>query len=368
MAIMKFRQYVRKAITYDGATFATAKPLSEVIPEGTSGTVTLVTDPSAGSSDSLVLWISFRLSSGTSYTIGTGDAYYGGCALYDEAQAKVAEETFSYDNYTTTALTYTPAAAGVYVLKVPGYSYNGASKTVTFSTRPLDYTPPSLTPNQTSSGFDAFGYPIRHRSALDAGVDAGGITTDGLLLYHPLDENLTSLPTGQTSTNSGTVSYQTYKGVPCAKFDSSCVRFGNLTTLSYPATMSVWYNMTETTNDFMFLAMLAPIGIGFNYKKVAAYNDWDYSSEQPLDTWVHVAVVWETESKRKLFINSELKHEYESTNANNSSSGDNRNQVGGDSDNNPRYFKGYAAGLRVYSRALKDAEIVKLAKEFKPTT
>ncbi len=62
-------------------------------------------------------------------------------------------------------------------------------------------------------------------------------------------------------------------------------------------------------------------------------------------------------------------HEYESTTANNSSSdsSENRNQVGGDYDNNPRYFKGYAAGLRVYSRALKDAEIVKLAKEFNPT-
>ena len=369
MPIMRFKKYVREAITRDAETMETAQGIEPV--DGTSHEYVLRYN--GDSSNIARCWLACTMVKGTTYTIGTGDAYYGGVIVYNADGAKVAEETFSYDNYTTTAATYTPTYTGLHYIYLQTYAHDGTSgnytKTLSCSPWPGTYELPTLTPNRTSEGFDAFGYPIRYRSALEAGVGAGGITTNGLLLYHPLETNLLTLPTGQTASNKGTVSYQTYKGVPCAKFDSSCVRFGNLSTLSYPATMSVWYNMTETTNDFMFLAMLVPIGIGLNYKKVAAYNDWDYSSEQQLDTWIHVAVVWDTESKRKLYVNGELVHEYESTTANNSSSdsSENRNQVGGDYDNNPRYFKGYAAGLRVYSRALKDAEIVKLAKEFNPT-
>lgn len=361
MAIMKFRKYVRQTIEYDGKTLETALPLDTVMPSGTSGQI-----PLKSNGDSYFVYVSMMLQAGTEYTISENIGYEGTCNLYDAQGTKVASTSVDWDSYESIPITFTPDKTAVYVLYV-SYYYSG-SVTITFNTRPLAYTPPTLTPNQTSEGFDGFGVPVRYRCASEAGCDAGGIPTNGLYLWHQLDKSRTTLDTGQTTTTNGTVNFQTYKGVPCAKFNYSNIEFPDAT-LAYPCSMSIWYNCQSATNDFFLLSIFKPIGISFNYKKIGINRDLDKASfERDYDTWNNVVVVFETAARRKLYVNGELVSEYSSSNnATGNDGNENNNGVGGNDYHNSRWFDGYAAGLRVYSRALKDSEIKKLYEEYTPT-
>ena len=83
------------------------------------------------------------------------------------------------------------------------------------------------------------------------------IPTDGLVFYAPLAESKATAETGQTLNVTGSISYQSIDGIPCAYFDSSSIEtknnFTEISGSNSTFTASIWGCMPNGYNGVQTL-------------------------------------------------------------------------------------------------------------------
>lgn len=203
-------------------------------------------------------------------------------------------------------------------------------------------------------------------SGLYRGVDPS------LVFYAPLSAQADSAETGQTFTASGTVTYQTVDGVPCAYFDGSSyleTTSSGLPVGGSPRTVSVWIKPTRMSS-----AWQGCFGYGQSSSYMRLYVCLNYSSLainmygadinpgiEVSESWQHVLITTDANTYR-IYVNGTLRDDGEQT----------MNIEGGVCTigrlNDGSNYGGYLASCRIYDRVLSDSEITALANEFTPTT
>ena len=232
----------------------------------------------------------------------------------------------------------------------------------------------------TSSGFNALGRPLKFRNAAEAGCSIVRLMPeDGLVFYLPLDKGASTAVTGQGLSKSGTVTYETVDGIPCAYFYNGVIWSNDLNGLpsgSSPRTISAWVRPAADT-DFD--------GYAFGYGNRAANRyygiDIDANSGQTLyiacsgnsapgnrpvynaNAWHHIVGAYDG-SLLRFYVNGNMTANEAFPTAKLETSLT-QIDIGGVSNNNGLYIKGHVAGCRIYNRALTDEEVKMLSKEFK---
>ena len=201
------------------------------------------------------------------------------------------------------------------------------------------------------------------------------LPTAGLVYYHPLNEALATLPTGQSLTTSGTWTYGTVNGVPCATKangtaymlldDDSTIPVGHAS-----RTMSAWIAVLNTnTTDIFGYGANNTATVAWNYRTGSGnvYFPPRGSNETAVatDTWHHLLTTFDDATSTVTWYMDGVAV------GNTVSSGLNTSAI---SSSYP-VFIGYnqwqygfrIAGARIYNRVLTQAEITALAHEFTPT-
>ena len=232
------------------------------------------------------------------------------------------------------------------------------------------------------AGFDAFGCPLKFRSAKEAGCAFGLIPQDGLIFYAPLSEYAETAVTGQWLETSGDIEYTEENGVPCGYFDGESYLYydygdGDLPQGAEPNTMSVWAKATHIED---FVTPFA-YGYGFteddNHRKICLMSDGTLefsnndsgviSSGVPVDytLWHHYCLTISdvSEGGISLYIDG-IKFKTGSCRLNTDSEG--KLCIGVDpwKPGNFGLMYGYLASCRIYDRVLSLSEIKALAREF----
>ena len=206
----------------------------------------------------------------------------------------------------------------------------------------------------------------------------------GIVFYAPLSAASSTAETGQTLTTDGSITYQTFKGIPCAYFNGSGTRIYSSTfstiSGSQPSTMSFWVYVTGK-------------GGKNNEANIFGFGQWDngryvWSAKDNLvsisgycwgdrngtgyetpayNTWYHVAFVVNPPNLY-LYINGVLVSEATNNSINTVSDGYPVVMGGNEQGASDRNLIGYLAGCRIYDRVLSQGEITALANEFTPTT
>ena len=193
-----------------------------------------------------------------------------------------------------------------------------------------------------------------------------GMPTQGLLLYVPLRQNTASANTGQSLTPSdpSKLSYATYRGIECAKFNSTYITAATGSIPIAPMTVSIWaaplvaqkalwcsgssgdpMMYYSSGNDFRLYSPDTAIGHG-------AIGDWHHC-------------VWSIPSSGNSTyyfdgVATGSVKTYESGTMNNI-------RIGYRNSDQPSW-NGYLAGFRIYNRVLSAAEVAALYAEYIPTT
>ena len=186
------------------------------------------------------------LSANTQYTISTDS--YGGAPIiiYDINKTQVAAASCGEDpdtgEYSCEALTYTPSASGLFIIRFAPNDYYGMGEgynaTISPSTTPYSPIQPAVWIAMKS--LDTWGFPLEYRDTFSA---LYAIPTDGLVFYAPLTEAQAKAVTGQTLTLNGTVSYSDQALV----VDSGKVTFNigsEASTGTKPLSVAIWYKGT----------------------------------------------------------------------------------------------------------------------------
>ena len=209
-----------------------------------------------------------------------------------------------------------------------------------------------------------------------------GIPKDSLVFYAPLSSAAQTAETGQSLTTSGTISYGSVAGIPCATFDgSSYISFPdtNLPTLKNDCSFSVWakHSMSGTGYFVFYYGIQSYDGTACGISKDANGTiGWDWGANagrlfqySGADTWQHICFVCSNQTAY-MYLNGVLQTNFTydigwdsvSTSKTGTASIGARIQGG-----NPWNFPGSIAGLRIYNRALTADEISALAAEFTPS-
>lgn len=209
------------------------------------------------------------------------------------------------------------------------------------------------------------------------------IPMDGLVFYAPLSVTSSTAETGQTLTTDGSITYQTFKGIPCAYFNGSGTRIysSSFSTISgsQPSTMSFWVYVTGKGGSNGEANMF---GFGQwdngrytwtwknNLVNISGYC-WGDSNGVGYDTpayntWYHVAFVVNPPNLY-LYINGVLVSSATNNSINTVSNGYPLVMGGNEQGASDRNLIGYLAGCRIYNRELSQEEITALASEFTPT-
>ena len=217
----------------------------------------------------------------------------------------------------------------------------------------------------TSSGFDAFGYPLGHRSAGSAGVIIRKMPKNGLIFHAPLSGagNLTV---------TGTPQFVTKEGIPCACFDGSSYLSASVLQVpqgTEPRTLSCWFRVHNgTVRDYTAILATGRPGenegftLGLNgTRKLEVWgcgNDTTYSFIPDYEKFYHAAVTF-AGTAEKLYINGALiqsKSHYD------------LNTIGKEvfigSESGDTRLQGDVAAVRIYNRVLTEDEIQRLSQEF----
>lgn len=184
--------------------------------------------------------------------------------------------------------------------------------------------------------------------------------TDGLVFHAPLSEESSTAETGQALTKNGTITYQTYKGIPCAHFSYAYIssQLSDYVT-PYPMTFAIWAAPDTTDSRALW---------SFSNDKPLMYWNGTYHVYDPdcnvsaatVGDWHHIA--WS--------INSDRSSTYYfdgvamGTTTSNNTSAIKSMCIGYRNGYQPQWL-GYLACFRIYNRALSDAEIKTLAGEYK---
>lgn len=205
---------------------------------------------------------------------------------------------------------------------------------------------------------------------------ASQIPSEGLALYVPLSE----APNASEWAEYGSITYKTVDGVPCAYFNgdnSNGLYMGNKAFETQAFTVSIVFNAKSfsptsgympylvnfgpsSTNDNDRLALRLDNYYSNNKNALAMVYNGNYLSVQNLsaDTWYSAQMKFDG-TQISLYLNGELQSQL------NVSAMEIQSGVWiGKSPSNDGAFNGYLSSMRVYNRALTDAEIALLAREF----
>lgn len=209
-----------------------------------------------------------------------------------------------------------------------------------------------------------------------AATPASQIPSEGLTLYVPLSE----APNASEWAGYGSITYKTVDGVPCAYFNgdnSNGLYMGGKALETQTFTVSIVFNTKSfsptsgympylvnfgpsSTNDNDRLALRLDNYYSGNKNALAMVYYGDYLVIQNLsaDTWYSAQMKFDG-TQISLYLNGELQLQL------NVSLKTIQSGVWiGKSPSNDGAFNGYLSSLRVYNRALSDAEIKLLAREF----
>lgn len=191
--------------------------------------------------------------------------------------------------------------------------------------------------------------------------EQSAIPDDGLIFYAPLQEDKSTAETEQALTKNGTITYQTYKGIPCAHFSSAYIssQLSDYIT-PYPMTFAIWAAPDTTDSRALW---------SFSNDKPLMYWNGSYHVYDPdcnvstanVGDWHHIA--WS--------INSDRSSTYYfdgvamGTTTSNNTSTIKSLCIGYRNGYQPQWV-GYLGGFRIYNRALSADEISALANEYTP--
>lgn len=191
--------------------------------------------------------------------------------------------------------------------------------------------------------------------------EQSAIPEDGLIFYAPLQENKSTAETGQALSSNGTITYQTYKGIPCAHFSSAYIS----SQLSdyvppYPMTFAIWAAPDTTDSRALW---------SFSNDKPLMYWNGSYHVYEPdhnvsaanVGDWHHIA--WSINSDRSstYYFDGVAMGTVTSSNT----SAIKSMCIGYRNSSQPQWI-GYLAGFRIYNRALSEDEISAVAGEYTP--
>lgn len=191
--------------------------------------------------------------------------------------------------------------------------------------------------------------------------EQSAVPDDGLIFYAPLQEDKSTAETEQALTKNGTITYQTYKGIPCAHFSSAYIssQLSDYIT-PYPMTFAIWAAPDTTDSRALW---------SFSNDKPLMYWNGSYHVYDPdcnvstanVGDWHHIA--WS--------INSDRSSTYYfdgvamGTTTSNNTSTIKSLCIGYRNGYQPQWV-GYLAGFRIYNWALSADEISALANEYTP--
>lgn len=191
--------------------------------------------------------------------------------------------------------------------------------------------------------------------------EQSAIPEDGLIFYASLSEESSTAETGQALTKNGTVTYQTYKGIPCAHFSSAYIssQLSDYVT-PYPMTFAIWAAPDTTDSRALW---------SFSNDKPLMYWNGSYHVYEPdhnvsaanVGDWHHIA--WSINSDRSstYYFDGVAMGTVTSSNT----SAIKSMCIGYRNGNQPQWI-GYLAGFRIYNRALSEDEISAIAGEYTP--
>jgi len=192
-----------------------------------------------------------------------------------------------------------------------------------------------------------------------------GIPSDGLLLYASLASDVATCETGQYIVKTGTVTYETFNGIPGARFQQSgYLDFSpaiSYLTGNNPFTITYWQKANP------YASYTWQFGTG-NDDRIAGqaciiyYNGGhvNNASSFPVSANLMFCVVTYDGSTLSYYINGSLVGSKTTDNPNTQ----NALRLGR---GNGEYYGGYLAAFRIYNRVLTSSEIAALAAEFTPT-
>ena len=204
---------------------------------------------------------------------------------------------------------------------------------------------------------------------------ASQIPSEGLTLYVPLSE----APNASEWAGYGSITYKTVDGVPCAYFNgdnSNGLYMGGKAFETQTFTVSIVFNTKSFSPTSGYMPYLVNFGTSSSdNSRLALRLDNYYSNNRnalamvyngvyllvqnlSADTWYSAQMKFDGR-QISLYLNGELKSQF------NVSAMEIQSGVWiGKSPSNDGAFNGYLSSLRVYNRALSDAEIALLAREF----
>lgn len=226
------------------------------------------------------------------------------------------------------------------------------------------------------------GYVYSYDGLIKAASLWTGIPTDGLVFHASLSKAMNTSQTGQTINTSGSISYHTYKGIPCVYVSNGSYLYMNDTSIlpkgNAPYTLSGWGNCQQYSSSYF--GSILGYGIcnqggqgvniafwgtkeGAQYTNILIHHHDRVISDPSLyttDKWYHVATTFDG-STEKLYVDGQLVATGQYTlNLQQTYFRIGYAQF-------DYYFNGYIAGDRIYDRALSATQVGYLAKQFTPT-
>lgn len=195
--------------------------------------------------------------------------------------------------------------------------------------------------------------------------------TAGLLFYAPLSSNKATAETGQAMTASSSVTFQTFKNIPCANFAGSGGVVSSLDNLlgDSDRSMSIWTYYSGTAGAWQTAIIHGPdLTTRQNFGLYKSENNnlaWSTSGigldsyVVALNRWHNFIATWQKSSATlRIYVDAVEKNYTAIQPPFNVTS----NYLGIGND-----WSGYLAGARVYNKVLDASEISALSKEFTPT-
>lgn len=215
--------------------------------------------------------------------------------------------------------------------------------------------------------------PLAGRKGLlvPVGESEAAPPANGLIFHASLSEESSTAETGQELTKNGTITYQTYKGIPCITKGNTGAYLSAPLSVEGAFTLSFWINTTYT-GEYIGMAYVGGLcifdalsnsNLQFSAKKSSSERA-DFSGiSKPLKwrdgAWHHISVAI-TSTESKLYCDGTLISTASGVNISTSSNA----YIGFDNDGDSAAAS--YARWRIYNRALTDAEIQSLAVEHNP--
>lgn len=190
-------------------------------------------------------------------------------------------------------------------------------------------------------------------------VKDADVPSAGLVFYVPLAQQKETAQAGQKLTYNGTITHQTYKGIPCAHFSTAYISSQlDTVTPTYPMTVSIWA-APDTTQGRALWAFSGDLPMMYYNGKYHVYSPDVEVAAGNVGQWHHI--VWSINADRSstYYFDGVAKGTVTA-----SSTSTFKNIAIGYRNGYQPQWKGYLAGFRVYNRALSAQEVQALTNEY----